>query len=454
MADSTENTGFVDPSANNAAVAATLAAQDINTKSSVSSSEDQRGTFAALDELAKAKSEENAKNAEEAPVVTPKAGETPATADPAPAPKPDSTPVVVPEATPETIAAKKVSDELFKDVQLPTNRSPKSAEAFATVKERAAREIENRDRALIDLQAQLKDAEAKLQNPVPEEIEKELKELREWRAKLDVDADPKFKEFDQKVAGTEDFIYAQLRKSPVVTDEIIADIKKYGGPANVNLNKLWAAVNDPTLQRIVESRIAEIEQVKFTKEEAIKATKANVSEYVANRAKEFETSKSAHNSETEKCLAEVTGKLTWLRPVVADPKAADKAKAEADAADHNKFVAEVKGQLDAASKDDSPQMRAILLAGMAQLLQYQRSYEVKKTALAVAEKQVAELTAKLDRFKGASASRIRESAAAPGGKPTEKPASESDIFHTDTKSALNNIAKQIMEEKARAASNG
>lgn len=352
----------------------------------------------------------------------------------------------------------KKSEDLFKGSPgLPPGASPKSTEAFATVKINAAREIAARDKQLEEAQAKLAELEAKANAGPDPELQKELEDHRTWRARLDVEADPKFKEFDKQVSTSQEFIYAQLRKSPNLPAGTIEKIKEYGGPENVSLEKIFAALKDPTTQRIIESKVADIEVAKFSKEEAIKVAKANISQYVEEQRKAYEGNALAHNSATEKEFSELSTKLTWLAPKAIDAKADETTRKGAE--EHNKFIVETKAQLAEALRDDSPKMRAIMLAGMAQLLHLQRVRASEKVAaeatkkafddqLAVIKKERDEIKAKLDKFTNASVGRLREGGAAPGGR-TEKPTAVN--LETRTVDALDAIAAQVTQERAKKA---
>lgn len=450
MPDNTPNTNpntFPDPATNNAEVAKKLAAQDIMGQSTVADPAGPAGQ--ALDALAA----EVQKKSETPPVNEPPPGQTPeekAKAEAEAKAKAESDAKVAAERE-ENL---KKADTLFKDApQLAPNASPKSSEAFAEIKIRAAREISAKDAELEKLRKDKAELEQKLktQAPLTPEVVKELEDHRTWRAKLDVDADPKFKEFDKQITQATDFIYFQLKKSPAVSDSIIEQIKKLGGPDKTDFTKLWAAVNDPALQRIVESKIADIEAVKFNKQQAIDAAKANVQQYMQERQQAFAKSVTAHRDNTVNEYNQMAGALEWFKPKTV----ADNADAAAKKAveDHNSFVEDTKKQIQAALHDDSPQMRAIMLVGMAQLFNLQREHAALKSEKEGLASQVAELTDKLDRIKKASVNRLRESGAAPGAaaEVAKKPA---DAFNIPATQALDNIARQVMETQRQAANTG
>lgn len=444
MPEPIDATQTLDPAANNAAVAEQMKTQGLENLGA--KPQEILDSGAALDAIAEA--------------LVPKKEDSEA----APAPDSDKAEPEVPvQQTPDQIAAaeaaakaaadaaeaKRKSDEYFKDSPgLPPNASPKSSEAFNAIKIKAAQEISTRDAQLEETRKKLADAEEKLKAGPSPELLAELEEHRNWRAKLDVDADPKFKEFDKTAAATREFIYAQLKKSPAITDNIIDQIKKHGGPENVNMDKIFAAVKDPTLQRIVESKIGEIEMAKFNKEQAIKSTKENVAQYVAEQQKRFEQNVGAHNTATQAKLSEYTSKLPWFVEQKIDPKADESTRKSAE--EHNKFITATRKQLDEALKDDSAEMRAIMLTATAQLLYLQRLRAGEKAQFDAVTKELTEAKAKLEKLTKASVSRLSEGGAPPGRGTPAKPKGLD--LNSNAAEALDNIARDISAERARAAS--
>jgi len=442
----------LDPAQNNAEVKAKLEAQGAEHVPA-----DPTDTLGALDELAKKQAEERAaatpeaeaQRAEEAEAAKKAADEVAAKAA-----QTDTERAATEEAAKKSAAEAEVvkakGEELFKDTpQLPAGASPKSHEAFSTIKIKAAQEISSREAKIEELTKQLAERDEKLKNPLTPEIEKELNDLREFRAKLDVEADPKFKEFDKSITSTQDFIYAQLKKSPAVTEDVIKEIKKYGGPEMVNLTKLWEKIADPTMQRIVESRVAEIEQQKFLKQQAIDSTKKNVGEYVKAREEQFKGAATAHNTATKAELDAMLAKMEWLKEKPIDEKADEKIKKSLS--EENKFLSEVHKNMQLALNDDSSQMRAIMVAGMGQFLFLQRAHAIQGAQLKVAEKTIGELQGKLDAIKSSSTTRLREGGAAPGAKIEVKKDEDEYGFTKQPGQALDDLARKIMEERQKAA---
>jgi hypothetical protein len=435
----------------NAEIAAKVAAQDAAGQSLAPAASPD--TSVALDDLLKAANEKKAADAEAALEVEPKPGDEPKPdGDPKPGdePKAGDEPPVKPAATPPVTppkddAAEKRAAELFKDSPgLPAGASPKSSEAFLSVKTRAAQEISKLEQQLADLTKANSEFSEKLKNPVPAEVTKELEDLRQFRARLDVDLDPKFKEYDKAVTSAQDFIYSQLKKSPAVTDETIAQIKKYGGPENVNMTKIFEVIKDPTIQRLVETKIADIEQQKFNKEQAIKSVKENIGQYLSEREQSFKQSAVSHTTATKTELNQLLPKVEWLTEKTA-PAGADDATVKS-VKEHNEFVATTRKQLDEALADDSPQMRAIMLVGMAQLFNLQKVNAAQKVGMESLQKKLDDANKLIERLK--SPSRSRESGA-PTNRP--EPVKTKDNFNISAGDSLDSLRKQVIETRQKAA---
>lgn len=437
--------GMVDPAKANADVARKLEDQKLD---GLSSPDEFADTATALDAL---RAEKSAK-ADDTGVVTPKADADKPVED---APADDTKPVVDTKPVTETKPATGTPSDIFSDVQLPPNARPNSASAFATVKERALTEIAAREKTIEDLKRNVAELDAKVKATptIPPEVEAELTDLRQWRAKLDIDADPQFKEFDKTIASTEEFIYAQLKRSPKVSDAMIEQIKGLGGPANVNLTRLFEHLQDPTLQRIVESKVADIEVQKFTREQAIKATKANVQGYLKEREEKFKQAATGHNDATRKELEGIISKSSWFQKKQAKDDATPDERAQIDAA--NKVIDEVRQELELGLQDDSPRMRAIMLTGMAKCFWLQSANEAKEAKIKELTSQVTDLTTKLNKVRASSTTRIRDTAARDDAATAVPAKSDDDGYGFGSNArgttAIDQLASRIMQEKRAAA---
>lgn len=438
-----------DASENNKNVAAKLEQQDISGHSTASTEAGIQDASDALDALAK-QHEEAAKakaDGDEPPVVEPK-----------PEKKADA-PAATPAAETETAEQKaarekadtekaelsKKADELFKDSpSLAPNAAPKSHEAFTAIKVKAAKEITELNTKLETATKQIEELKKQTGKISPEQ-EKELAEvktLKEKLAKFDVAYDPKFKEFDGKVKEAEDFIYAQLKRSPAVSEAVIEQIKKLGGPASVDLEKLFDAIKDPTMKRLVEAKVADIEVAKYNKQQAITKTQENVAEYL----KEKETATAEGETNRVRATATEVDRLIegldWFKDKDAS-KGTDEEKKSA--AEYNQYLQGLQKDMAAACKDNSEKMKAVLIIGAAQLINLQKVHAQLKADMTKVTKERDDAIAKVDRIKQAGRSRLPESAAPQGGTPqVQKPKND---FTTPTTDALDSLAKQVMEER-------
>jgi hypothetical protein len=313
------------------------------------------------------------------------------------------------------------------------------------VKIKAAQEITRLQQELDAAKKASEELTSKAGKPTAEQEakEKELEDLRQWRAKMDIDFDPKFKTFDKTINEAHEFIYSQLRKNPAVDEATIKQIQQYGGPDKCNLSALFEAMKDPTLQRIVEAQIADVAKTRYQKEQAVTAAKANVGEYLKEREKAVVEAIGGHQKATTAELQQFTGALPWFAEK-APAATADEA-ARKEIAEHNQFVTETRAQMQAALQDDSPRMRATLITGVLQLFNLQREHAKLKTDHEALVKSNTELSSKWEKVKASGRSRLPESSASTNA-PAPKPKQDLNVRSQD---ALDAIAKQVMDERAR-----
>jgi hypothetical protein len=429
--------------ANNDDVARKLAAQDQAGRSNSPDAAGIEEAGSALD-----------KHFQEMEEAAKKAAETPNEPEVKPAPKeptPEERAAAEKEAADKAAATaaaeeqRKKADDLFKDAPaLPQNASPKAVEAFATVKLQAAQKISKLQQELEAAKKAAQELEQKTKTPPPEleAANQELADLRAWRAKLDVEADPKFKDFDTKMDKARDTIYELLKESPIVSQKVIDQIKSFGGPDKSDLSKLFEAMKDPTLQRMVENKILDIKTAHIEKEQAVKATKGNVQQWMEEQKKAKEAESTTRVETTKKELDGFLGGLEWFRERTPDAKATEAEKKQIT--EDNALTKQLREELNAAVGDDSPRTKAILLTGLVQLTRLQKVHEGTLAKLATTEKELTEAKAFVEKIKASSTSRLRESAAPVDGK---LPQPKADIFNTPATSALDALAAQITEQR-------
>ncbi len=292
--------------------------------------------------------------------------------------------------TPEQIEAEKKAAAESGDwrtkldaVTLPPYTKPKAAEAFATVKTLALAQVEEARKEVEALKLKLKEAEEKAAKvgTLPPDTEKELAELRDFRAKLDVEADPKFKEWDTKVSENVEAIYAKL-KAVGTTDEVIKKIKELGGPAELD----WDSMADKlpsTAKRYIEGKLFENEDLTERKTKALTEAKSKASEYVKQKAEAAQNESTNRLKAVEAEVAKLIPNAPYANDKVADEKATAEEKAAVLA--HNKRAADIRATMKEAIETDTPQMKSLLVLGIAQLQRVNGDFEEYK-AKAEAEK--------------------------------------------------------------------
>jgi hypothetical protein len=169
-------------------------------------------------------------------------------------------------------------------------------------------------------------------------VAKELEELRAFRLKLDVEADPSFKKFDEQVTANVESIYSKLRAAGV-GEESIKKIQELGGPGEVDWDSLSSKLN-PQLKRYIDGKLFENEDLVEKKKQAIEAAKKNAGEFLKTREQELGKSTEANRKATETEINGMLPQMPWLkeREITANAKPEEKASAES----HNKLISEIR----------------------------------------------------------------------------------------------------------------
>lgn len=334
------------------------------------------------------------------------------------------TPVVpvveTPVASPKTETPAATADDLD-SIELPPYTKPKTAESFSKIKELARSKIVALEKERNDLKESLEKAKTD-SSTLTEQEKSELSELRTFRQKVDVEADPEFKKFDDQVTTNEAVIYSKL-KAAGFKDDTIARIKEIG-LSDVD----WDALKDkihPNLRRFIDAKIVENEDAAEKKILAINKAKDNAAEYVKTRGAEMARTGAEAIARAEAKVQEIRPKSApWLvkKEIPAAAKPEEKAALEA----HNTFVASIEQDIKDAVADDSPEMRGILALAYAQyrhaslqLTGVDKKIEAlttaHKTELAKVQADLKTANEFIERIKKSSPSKIKDSQApAPG----------------------------------------
>lgn len=351
----------------------------------------------ALDALANPKTDDD-----DAPAPTPKKK-----ADETPAPKKDEQAPPAPE-----------KDELD-GVELPINVKPNTVKSFDRVKEVARERISAVLKEKEALAKEVAELKTKVTAGLPKEVETELKTLRDFRAKLDVEADPAFSTYDKTVVDNTEAIYAKLLATPGIDQKQVDAIKALGGPGEVDWDGPGIKLPAP-IRRFIDAKLLENETVTEKKAKAIADAKANAEQYVASRREEQTKSAELANKAVETEIETLLPKFPWFKELKAKEGATDEEKKAVES--HNALIADARGVFKDAVTDNSPAMRSILAVGYAQLLKtrvdftdYRTKAEAKEKAFAEEKaaltKELEEVKTKLEKVKRSSTTRLRDTSA-------------------------------------------
>jgi hypothetical protein len=345
------------------------------------------------------------------------------------------------DAAPADKKADPEPDELDK-VELPQNTKPKTGEAFSEVKRVAREKISLLATKTKELESKVAELESKTKDGgLTPELKTELEELRGFRAKMDVEADPAFKSFDIKATEVTESIYAKLMVGGA-TAPVIEKIKALGGINEVNWEPILKNLPDQ-IRRSIEAKLVEVEDLGEREAKAIAEAKDNAGKYLAE--KQAQSSKQKEIS-TQKALAygeKLLAETEWMKPkqVPSGATPAEKTKIE----DYNKFLKDASVAVSEAAKDDSPEMRAALGLGVAELMKVRRDFAEHKSSseaqIKELEKNLKEAQALLEKIKKGSTQRLRNT-----------PASDEPPTHKTTK-VLESGADAI-DRMAREAADG
>lgn len=341
-----------------------------------------------------------------------------------PAKKDEAAPTLEEKATDGTPAAKEgeqtpaAPKDDFDAVELPPHTKPKTAESFFKLKEVARAKVSTLEKERDDLKNKLSTAEAKAKEGLSPEQKKEVEELRAFRQKMDVEADPAFKDYDAKVKNNIDSIYSRLEANGF-DKAAIERVKELGGPAGVNWDGLTGKISS-TLKRYIEGKLFENEDLAEKKKSAIETAKKNANEYLQGRESAMAKRDDDLVTEANKTWSEeILPKMAWLK--VAD---VEKEKDKDQAVAHNKLVEQINGDIKEALADNSPRMKALLIAGYANSQKMRWEFDRLKSGtdakIAALEKELSEAKGMVERIKKSSPGRVNSNAPANGGTNNKK----------------------------------
>lgn len=365
-------------------------------------------------------------------------------------PAPQSTEVVDAKLTAEEPKTKTLLDELipdatkpaatepvkpadpYGDVKLRSDASPKTRETFEQLKtlaqqreQAAIKQAEDARAAAAALEARIKELEART---VPDEVKKDLEELRKFRAQFDIERDPEFRQkYDGRVETNYTAIYAKLQQHGLPASEI-EKLKGFSQSERDTAIERLASKLSGLDRRTVEAKLLDNVNIAEERQKTIEDTRRRAEEILKERS-------NAPVQEAQKRIQEIAtlvqpelARLPWIHakeiPATAAPE--EKKRLEAD----NARALELQEQLKTAIVDDSPVARARAALSVPLARHFSTAYAAEKA-------RADALQAKLDAINqaGATSRTARTSAAVaatrapdPNSKPKEAGEAIDDLF--------------------------
>jgi hypothetical protein len=338
--------------------------------------------------------------------------------NPAKAQEPETPAEDAEAAQPESIEPKSSdSAELDLDaIQPPADISPRNLVNFNKLRE-VAKHYKTEASRLPELETRLRELESH-QTGIPENIEKELNELRAFRQVFDTENDPEFqREFNEKIGNLDEDILAILRKNglPEDTEKQLREVGLDQVAPTWWEKSVLEKLSFVDRER-VQKRLAERADIHEQKHRELEKFASRREEYLQNsetqRAQEFQN----FQSEIYQHVDKLTSNVPWAR--YREPsKNASEAEIK-EVAQHNKIVEELEKNFQEALFPSSAQARAEVAAAAVASTRLASSVQDLATRLQDANGRAEKLQKELDA--------IRSAGKAPSSRPAaRKAASES-----------------------------
>lgn len=303
-------------------------------------------------------------------------------------------------------------EKAYEDIKLRSDASPKTVETFNAVKARAVErenavraEIEAVTKAKLVLEARLTEFE-KNKGALPEDVAKEVKELREYRALREVASRPEFKEkFDSKIEANFESIYT-LFKQEGWTDEKVQALKNF--PENQRIafieQKIIPLLTDGQ-KRVVSAKIFDSVNIAEAKQKELDAARTDADKILAELREAPLKVRAQKDTEFANVLRPKLQRLPFVYakeiPTTATP--AEKAEIE----NHNAFALELQNDIRRAIADESPEIRAEVILAVPLARHQARQLKLVTARAEAAEAKLAAIT------KAGNTGRLGKAAAAP-----------------------------------------
>lgn len=334
------------------------------------------------------------------------------------------------EATPET----PTEEDPYDKVKLRSDASEKTKNTFEelkrTAKERetkARTEAEQARKELLELRAKVDELSKKT---VPDTIEAELKELREFRATFDAERDPEFQQkFSSRMEQNNGTIFETLKRNGLKSD-LVDQVKALPYDQQVEQIARWAEKLSPRDKLLITARLADNENIESDRQSALRDIKSKADQILAEKRNAPARSQDQFVEEAVRTLKPVLPQISFLHQKETPANATPAAKAEIEK--HNALAAESQKMLLTFLQDDSARTRSVLALAGILAPRYQAQLKETEARVKSLEKELSSI-----REAGRLSKTTRSSATA------DRAAPRVDVFDTSAEDAMEEAWKAM-----------
>lgn len=334
------------------------------------------------------------------------------------------------ETKPET----PTEEDPYDKVKLRSDASEKTKNTFEELKRTAKdRELKARTEAE-QARKELQELRAKMdelsKRTVPDNIEAELKELREFRATFDAERDPEFQQkFSSRMEQNNGTIFETLKRNGL-KDELVEQVKSLPYDQQVEQIARWAEKLSPRDKLLITARLADNENIEADRQSALRDIKSKADQILAEKRNAPIRSQDQFVEEAVRTLKPVLPQVPFLHPKEVPANATPAVKAEIDR--HNALAAESQKMLLTFLQDDSARTRSILALAGVLAPRYQAQLKEAEGRVKALEKELSSI-----REAGRLSKTTRSSATA------ERAAPRVDVFDTNAEDAMEEAWKAM-----------
>lgn len=293
--------------------------------------------------------------------------------------------------TGEKKEAPKTEEDPFDNIKLRSDASPKTRETFDQLKKEARERVEKEraERERIQREYEEFKQKAPADGKLPEDVEKELKELREFRATFDIERDPQFQQkFDTRKTQNFESVYGVLRQFELPESEVEV-LKKMSEVERIEaISKLAAKL--PTAHRLkIESKFVENAGIDDERSRAVAEARTKADQILKEKAE-------APVKEKEQFYTEVTNYAKQLATsaeifnvveIPADTPPAEKARMEK----RNAAATKLQQLYVQVLSDESPKAKVESAYGLVLAHNYREQLVEANNRVAELEKEIASI---------------------------------------------------------------